>query len=638
MRPRLVRVCGGAQTEIPLDSGGLSVGRDASNWIQLEDPSVSSHHCRIECENERYILIDNHSKNGTFVNGKATTRISLEPGDEIRVGDSSFVFLLDDADEHRIAHNVRIEDLDESPSLSETVRLNPSQAAYLKNRFTDDRLLLPRVAQNLSVLLKLSADINEIGDSNQLQEDLLRRILEIIPFEHGVILLGPDLNTMFQGPFVSRHVSSTHRQIRVSRTIIDQVFRSGESLLCNNVSATTRSESILAERLQSVLCVPLIVMSTTIGVVYLATTNPATFFDEQHLELLTAIAGIAAVALEHVRYVEWLERENQQLLHTVNVSHDMVGSSEKMQEVYRAIALIAPTDSPVLILGESGTGKELAARAVHNNSPRRHAPFVAVNCGAIAETLFSSELFGYVKGAFTGADRDKKGFIEDADGGTLFLDELGELPLHCQAALLRVLEEQEVLRVGSTRPLKVNIRLISATNRGLIEAVRAGGFRADLYYRMGLPLQLPPLRERLEDIPLLVKFFLHKYQNYAQREIGLTPPETIRVLQQYNWPGNVRELGRAIQWAVVFGKSSRIRPEELPPEVLKTGQTAAGVRNLNDAMESFERQFIMRALEEARGNVVTAAALLGRAPNYLQRRITQLNLRDELENIRVPRQ
>jgi transcriptional regulator with PAS, ATPase and Fis domain len=351
--------------------------------------------------------------------------------------------------------------------------------------------------------------------------------------------------------------------------------------------------------------------------------------------MVVAIAGIGALALEHARYVDWLEVENRQLSHEINLGHGMVGENAKMKKVYEAIALIAPTDSPALVLGESGTGKELAARAIHNNSPRRNGPFVAVNCGAVVDTLFASQLFGYVRGAFTGADRDHKGLVEDADGGTLFLDELGDLPLHCQAALLRVLEEGKVQRVGSSREIAVNIRLISATNRSLTEEIKKERFRADLYFRMGLPVELPPLRDRLDDIPLLVGFFLQKFKSHTQRELGPTHPDTIRILQQYSWPGNVRELGRAIRWAVVFGKSDRIRPEDLPPEIVrKDSRPQSGVPKLEDALQSYEKELIRRALQETRGNVVEAATLLDRAPNYLQRRISQLDLRQELDKIR----
>lgn len=623
MKPRLIRILGGAPEEVPLASAELTIGRDASNSIRLQDPTVSSRHCTIELDNGRFLLIDQNSTNGTFLNGKTATRAYLTHGDEILVGSTKFCFLVEENGEAP-SNVLRIEDLEDDNST--ITRLNPANSDYLAGRTSSD----------LSVLLKFSAEINQISDSVKVQSLLLERVFEIIPVEDGVILLGTDVDQLFLESPVHRQRVVTEKQIRVSQTIATQVFLSGQSLLRNDLLTGQPSESIIAARLHSVLCVPLEVMNNRIGVVYLGTTNSGVVFDERHLELVTAIAGIASLALEHVRYVEWLETENRQLSHEVTLQHEMIGDSPKMKKCYEAISLVAPTDSPVLVLGESGTGKELAARAIHGNSERRNGPFVAVNCGAIADTLFASALFGHVKGSFTGADRDQKGFIEEADGGTLFLDELGDLPLHCQAALLRVLEDQQVQRVGSARSISVNLRLISATNRSLNDEIQAGRFRDDLYYRMGLPLEMPPLRERLEDMPSLVKFFLQKFKHYTHREIGPTPPNTIRALQDYNWPGNVRELAGAIRWAVVFGKSDRIRPEDLPPIMLKKDKPeTAAIGKLDEAMESFERRFILRALEETRGNVVDAAALLARAPNYLQRRISQLELREDLERIRT---
>jgi transcriptional regulator with GAF, ATPase, and Fis domain len=485
----------------------------------------------------------------------------------------------------------------------------------------------------MGVLLRLSAELHNIPDSEGLQNSLLERIFETIPAENGVILLGNTLDQLVSG--ASRTQGATP-SLYISRTVLQEVMTSGHAVLRNDLfAASDVSESLRQAGLRSVLCVPLTVMNIRTGALYLSTTNPRTPFDEQHLEMLVAVGGIGALALEHARYVDWLESENQQLLHEVNLQHGMVGENLRMKKVYESIALIAPTDSPALVLGESGTGKELVARAIHSNSSRRNGPFVAVNCGAVVDTLFSSQLFGYVRGAFTGADRDHKGFIEDADGGTLFLDELGDLPLHCQAALLRVLDEGMVQRVGSSREIPVNVRLVSATNRSLTEEIRKGTFRSDLYFRMGLPIELPALRDRSDDIPLLVDFFLQKYKSQTQRELGSTHPDTIRTLREYAWPGNVRELGRAIRWAVVFGKSNRLRPEDLPPEVLRAGASpSSAVPKLEDALQSHERQIIRRALEETRGNVVEAARLLDRAPNYLQRRISQLNLRQELDRIR----
>jgi two-component system, NtrC family, response regulator HydG len=622
MNPRLVRVSGHAPEQVLLNSSELRIGRDFSNDLRLEDPTVSSHHCCIQREADAFVLVDLDSTNGSFVNGKAVNRSPLGHGDEIVVGSTRFCFLIDDVTPMP-AQIYFEEDSRTSLVSTDTTRLRPQD------------LVKDRATHNIGVLLQLSTEISHIDSSEKLQEKLLERLFEIVPAQEGVILLGAEAAQLFVGHPVQYLRNESGDRIRVSRTIVEQVFTSRESLLRNDLLASTPTESIIASGVHSVLCVPLIVMSTAIGVVYLATTAAGTPFDETHLQLSTAIAGIAALALEHVRYVEWLETENRQLAHEVNLRHDMIGESRVMQKVYEAISLLAPTDSPVLILGESGTGKELAAHAIHHNSNRRNGPFVAVNCGSITETLFATELFGHVKGAFTGAERDQKGFIEEADGGTLFLDELGDLPLHCQAALLRVIEEQQVRRVGSTRPISVDIRLISATNLALKEQIQNGRFRADLFFRMGLPLEMPPLRDRVEDIPGLVKFFIQKHKSTTQREIGATPPNTIRALQDYNWPGNVRELANAIRWAVVFGKSDRIRPEDLPPDVLKrSAASAAKVGRLDEAMELFERNLIVRALEETNGNVVEAANLLARAPNYLQRRISQLDLREELERIR----
>ena len=622
MKPRLVRVSGDTLEEVLLNSAELRIGRDFSNDLRLEDPTVSSHHCSIQRDADAFVLLDLDSTNGSFVNGKAVNRATLGHGDEILVGSTRFCFLVDD-----VAMSPTQIFFEEDPGglvvSTDTARLRPQD------------LVNDRATQDIGVLLQLSTEISHIDSSEKLQAILLERLFKIVPAQEGVILLGAEVVQLFGGQPVQRQRVESGKRIRVSRTIVEQVFTSRESLLQNDLLATTPTESIIASGMHSVLCVPLLVMNTAIGVVYLATTAAKTPFDGTHLQLATAIAGIAALALEHVRYVEWLETENRQLAHEVNLRHDMIGESLVMQKVYEAISLLAPTDSPVLILGESGTGKELAAHAIHHNSNRRNGPFVAVNCGSITETLFASALFGHVKGSFTGAERDQKGFIEEADGGTLFLDELGDLPLHCQAALLRVLEEQQVRRVGAMRPISVDIRLISATNLLLKEQIQNGRFRADLYFRMGLPLEMPALRDRLEDIPALVKFYIHKYKHTTQREIGPTPPNTIRALQEYKWPGNVRELAGAIRWAVVFGKSDRIRPEDLPPDVLKrSAGSVAKIGRLDEAMESFERNFILKALEETKGNVVEAADLLARAPNYLQRRISQLELREELERIR----
>jgi Nif-specific regulatory protein len=286
-----------------------------------------------------------------------------------------------------------------------------------------------------------------------------------------------------------------------------------------------------------------------------------------------------------------------------------------------------------LIDGESGTGKELAARAIHLNSPRAEKAFVAVNCAALTESLLESELFGHEKGAFTGAVALKKGKLEVADGGTVFLDEVGEMPPPLQAKLLRVLQEREFERVGGTRTIKVDIRLLAATNRDLEEAIKGGEFRQDLYYRLNVvSVKMPPLRERREDIPLLASYFAAKYSKKCKPYAMGVSAAARQLLVHYDWPGNVRELENAIERAVVLGSTDLILPEDLPEAVLETeAPSSVTVTRYHEAVAEAKKQLILKAVEQAKGNFTEAAKLLGVHPNYLHRLISNMNLRPELK-------
>jgi len=294
----------------------------------------------------------------------------------------------------------------------------------------------------------------------------------------------------------------------------------------------------------------------------------------------------------------------------------MIGESSPMKEVYRFLSRVAPTDSTLLISGESGTGKELVARAIHRNGPRASRPFVAINCAAIPEGLLESELFGYERGAFTGAAERKKGRIEIADGGVVFLDEIGELAPALQVKLLRVLQEREFERLGGSRPISVDIRLIAATNQDLAAAVKARTFREDLYYRLNVvSLIVPTLRERREDIPSLAEYFVAN-----------------------DWPGNVRELENAIERALVLGLADVIRPEDLPESVLeKDVPPGIGEAKYHIAIKQLKKHLILSALEDAKGNYTEAARILGVHANYLHRLIRNLNLRDSIRSFPLSR-
>lgn len=305
-----------------------------------------------------------------------------------------------------------------------------------------------------------------------------------------------------------------------------------------------------------------------------------------------------------------------------------------MREVYQFISKVARTDSTIIIRGESGTGKELVARAIHHNSPRAGKPFVAINCAVLTESLLASELFGHEKGSFTGAIAQKKGKLEVADGGTVFLDEMGELALPLQAELLRVIQEQEFERVGGINSIKVNIRLIAATNRNLEQAMKDGGFRQDLYYRLNVVrVTTPPLRQRREDIPLLASYFAKKYSEKCKRPIKGISPETRAILINYNWPGNVRELENAIERAVVMGSTEILLPEDLPETLLDDTENTAGgsVIKFYEAVHEAKKRIILNALEQVGWNHNEAAKKLGVHSNNLHRLIRSLNLKVEFK-------
>jgi len=358
--------------------------------------------------------------------------------------------------------------------------------------------------------------------------------------------------------------------------------------------------------------------------------SPPVESDHGHLTCPTLLLR---VALEHAERLRWLEEENRRLQEEINLEHSMVGDSPRMREVYRFIPKVAPAVSTVLIRGESGTGKELVARAIHQNSPRAHRPFVAINCAALSETLLESELFGHEKGAFTGAIAQKKGKLEIAQGGTIFFDEIGELAPSLQAKLLRVLQEREFERVGGTHPMKADIRVIAATNKDLEAAMRSGGFRQDLYYRLNVvALVMPPLRERREDIPLLAGYFAVKYSQKCKRPVrGISAKARARLLG-YDWPGNVRELENAIERAVVLGLTEFIVLEDLPEVVLETGPSAgAESRKLSDLVKEAKKRFILEAVTQAGGNITKAAELLDVDLSNLHWLIRTLKLRPALK-------
>jgi transcriptional regulator with GAF, ATPase, and Fis domain len=644
VKPRL-QIAAGPLTDSTyfLTEPELRIGRDPSNSLAISDLSLSRRHCLLSREQDIYKICDLDSRNGTFVNGGAVSEKQLSHGDRISVGESVFVFLDREEEEQDADGAIRGEvEFDDSITQA-TTQIRPQDVIYLQ----PDRILkeLPapsRVGRNLNALLKISRVVHSTSDLNQLQGQILELIFEVVPAERGAILLDGTGSEKFSSLFVHPKPDKRGEPVRVSRTITRQVMKQGVAILGADVPGSgglSGVESLITFQVRSLLCVPLTVFQRVIGCIYLHTSDPVSRFDRDHLELVASIAGISAVALENARRLLWLEQENLRLAAEINLQHNMVGESNPMKQVYRFLSRVAPTDATVLVGGESGTGKELVARAIHRNSPRARRPFVTINCAAIPEGLLESELFGYERGAFTGAQGQKKGRLELADGGVVFLDEIGELAPPLQVKLLRVLQEREFERLGGARPISVDIRLIAATNKDLAHAVKAGTFREDLYYRLNVvSVVVPPLRERPEDIPILAEYFVSKFAVKCKVKAKKISPEAMAGMMNYDWPGNVREFENAIERALVLGVSDAIRPEDLPESVLEK-DPAPGVQEAKYhlAVKQLKRQLILAAVEEAKGNYTEAARTLGVHANYLHRLIRNLNLRAPIRALPIPK-
>jgi Nif-specific regulatory protein len=416
-------------------------------------------------------------------------------------------------------------------------------------------------------------------------------------------------------------------EIQYSRSIIRYVLKRGIGILSPSPYEDDRfnaSDSVTDLGLRSIICVPMRVRNRTIGIITLDSAEGEDF-QQQHLYLLNTVAAQAALFIDNLRLQENQKRANLGVRRSLQSENLVIGKSRRMREIIDVVKIVAPTDSTVLIRGESGSGKEVIARTIHRQSDRRDKPMVAVNCGALSPTVLESELFGHEKGAFTGAIQQRLGRFELADGGTLFLDEISEMPLELQVRLLRVLQEQEFERVGGQKTIKVDVRIITATNRDLIKAIRNGSFREDLYFRLKvIELEMPPLRERIDDVPLLAQHFLQSYAGEMGRPTPTLSEEALVAMTRYPWPGNIRELKNAIERAVVLTRDDVIQPHELPltshmgddPEDSDDDYTLAG---------SEERQ-IRKVLRVTEWNKTQASKLLGISRARLDRKIKDYDI------------
>jgi transcriptional regulator with GAF, ATPase, and Fis domain len=477
----------------------------------------------------------------------------------------------------------------------------------------------------LRKLYEFSQGLMHIRDFSELLRALMDAVVDVTHADKGFLLLvretGPEIavarnlrqediagGTRHLSDSIVQKVLEQQRPLIVSDALHDEEFKT--------------SESVMNLKLCSVMCAPLMAQGELLGLLYVGNDNVVNLFEEKSLDVLTIFAGQASMILQTALLLDQLKGDRDRLKEKLDSKRfgDIVGSCPGLVEVFKKVEKVATTDISVMITGETGTGKELIAREIHNRSPRKNGPFVVVNCGAIPENLMESELFGHVRGAFTGAVATRLGKFQQADGGTLFLDEIGEMPVSLQVKLLRALQERVVVKVGDSKPERCDIRVVAATHRNLEERIRSNEFREDLYYRLNVvQLHLPPLRERGDDVLVISKFLLAKYsEEYGAKVKGFTPNALI-AMRKYSWPGNVRQLENRIKKALVLCDRSLIGPEDLDlfPEALEP------IMSLAQAREDFQRRYILEVLERNNGNRTKTARDLGVDPRtifrYLER-------------------
>ena len=491
-------------------------------------------------------------------------------------------------------------------------------------------------AQKFNTLIEINTLINsDYGDVRLLLTRILESATRLCDGDASSILL-LDKNTKllyFEVALGSKGAEVQRFTLKIGEGIAGWVVQHNKSVIINDVVNDERHYLQIAKQIdystKTMLAVPMRVKDECIGVIELINKKNDQYFTQDDLAWLEIFANQAALAITNAQDVEKVQNEIQLLraqLQTDKGYHTFISKSRIITEKLEIIERIAKTDSSVLILGESGVGKELFAEQIHLRSKRAEYPLIRVNCAALPEGLLESEFFGHVKGAFTGAIADRQGRFEAADGGTIFLDEIGDLPLPLQAKLLRVIQERTFEKVGGNTPVTVNVRILAATNKDIETLVAQGKFRNDLYYRLNvLPLYIPPLRQRPEDIPELAMFFLKRCMQETNKHFEGFSSRAMQVLLSYSWPGNVRELENCIERACVIGKRLWIGEEELfLNKESDSSLEDEGSRNLKTAVTTFKTHFIKKVLEEHNWNQTETAKVLDIQRTYLSKLIKEL--------------
>ena len=489
--------------------------------------------------------------------------------------------------------------------------------------------------QAMSALLEATTAINSSLDMPRVLQAIAQSAAAVMRAEaSSVLLLDPRRNKLtFKAAVGDRSDALIGEEFDANLGIAGRVCKNGQPELVTDVSQSKHFFKGIDDkssfRTRGLMAAPLVHQGEILGVVEILNKIGADNFSEADLDLLQIFGNLAANGVRNAQAHQQLQRENEGLRTSVKMQDNIVGQSEPMQQVINLCNRVSPTNASVLLLGETGTGKEVFANYIHNRSPRRNKPFIAINCAALAETLLESELFGHEKGSFTGAVAQKIGRFELADNGTLFLDEIGEISQSVQVKLLRVLQEREFVRVGGTQTLACDVRIIAATNRDLQKEMEEKRFREDLFYRLNVfPINIPPLRERREDIPLLVEHFAVK----AATDLRVSKPDVeddaMATIVGHRWPGNIRELQNVIERAVLMSDGQSIRTSHLPPDIAgqMSGGEATGDTAGDSSLWGYEKAMIVKALNNNRWNQSKAARELGISRDNLRYRIKKYNI------------
>jgi transcriptional regulator with GAF, ATPase, and Fis domain len=617
-----------------------TIGRALGNDVAVPSPKIADTHAQVLFDGRDFNLEEIDKQGEILINGKKKRRARLVHGDRLTLGDAELTFSIFDEPAHH------------GPSGSSLETRRPDLADG-KTSTTSLQL------SGLRKLFEFSETLMTMNKLDDLLEAMLDAVIEVTGAEKGLILLmegtddslptqpaakpvdadasgpspgpsAPPLRPTEGKPVIraSRHVkreSITDTSGTISDSIVRRVLDTGRAVIVSDAVTDSQfgnSESVVALRLSSVMCAPLVAQGHVTGAMYVGNDRVKGLFERSQLDVLSIFAGQASLILQNAMLLSALRADKEKLAAELKDKRfgEIIGVCPSMMEVFRKLQKVSTTDISVLITGETGTGKELIAREIHRRSNRSTGPFIVINCGAIPENLIESELFGHVKGAFTGAIASRPGKFQVADKGTLFLDEIGELPLNLQVKLLRALQERIVFRVGDSRPEKVDIRVVAATNRVLEEEIRTGRFREDLYYRLNVVnVWLPPLRERGDDVLIIAKALLSKYADELKSTVQGFTPQALAAIKKYPWPGNIRQVENRIKKALVLCERSLLGPEDL--DLGETGDTP--ILPLEKAKEEFQRKYVLEVLERNNGNRTQTARDLGVDPRtifrYLER-------------------